>query len=145
MAHVNPADEALRDLLASARTIAMVGASANPHRPANGVMKFLLRRGFHVVPVSPSEREILGEKAYPSLAAIPDAVDIVDVFRRAEATPAIADEAVAIGARALWLQLGIVSEEAARRAAAGGLTVVMDRCIAETARAFGIVARDPDE
>ena len=143
MAHVNPTDVELRDLLTSARTIAMVGASANPARPAHGVMKFLLRQGYHVVPVSPREDEILGERAYPSLAKIPEAADIVDVFRRAEATPAIADEAVVIGARALWLQAGIVSEEAARRATAGGLTVVMDRCIAETSRALGLVPRGP--
>ncbi|MGE5926531.1 MAG: CoA-binding protein [Gemmatimonadota bacterium] len=143
MAHVSPTDEALGELLASARTIAIVGASANPGRPAHGVMKFLLRRGYRVVPVTPAASQVLGEQAYPSLAEIPDAVDIVDVFRRAEAVPAIADEAVAIGARALWLQLGIVSEEAARRAAAAGLTVVMDRCIAETAHALGTVRRGP--
>ena len=138
MAHSNPSDEALRDLLSSARTIALVGASSDSDRPAHGVMKFLLRQGFHVIPVSPGETEVLGQKAYASLADIPEAVDIVDVFRRAETTPPIADEAVAIGAKAFWLQLGIVSEEAARRAAAGGLIVVMDRCIAVTSRELGI-------
>lgn len=138
MAHENPSDEELRDLLTSSRTIALVGASSKPDRPAHGVMQFLLRLGFHVVPVTPKETEVLGQRAYSSLAEIPERVDIVDVFRRAEATPAIADEAVAIDARALWLQLGIASEEAARRAAAGGLIVVMDRCIAETSRALGI-------
>jgi predicted CoA-binding protein len=138
MPHENPSDDALRDLLTSARTIALVGASSKPDRPAYGVMNYLLRRGFHVIPVSPRETEVLGQKAYPSLSDIPEPVDIVDVFRRAEATPPIADEAVAIGARALWLQLGIASEDAAHRAAAGGLTVVMDRCIAETSRELGI-------
>ncbi|HEU4829708.1 MAG TPA: CoA-binding protein [Gemmatimonadales bacterium] len=138
MTHVNPANEELRALLASARTIAMVGASSNPDRPSHGVMKFLLHRGFHVVPVTPFETEVHGQKAYASLAEIPEPVDIVDVFRRADATPPIADEAVAIGAKALWLQLGIASEEAARRAGAGGLTVIMNRCIAETTRELGI-------
>ena len=138
MAHSNPSDEELRELLSSARTIALVGASSDPRRPAHGVMKFLLRRGFHVIPVSPAETDVLGQKAYASLTEIPEPVDIVDVFRRAEATPDIADEAVAIGAKALWLQLGIASEEAARRAAAGGLVVVMDRCIAVTTRELGI-------
>ena len=139
MAFSNPTDDELRELLASAQTIAMVGASSNPDRPSHGVMQFLLRRGFHVIPVSPNETDVHGEKAYASLTAIPERVDIVDVFRRAEATPGIADEAVVIGARALWLQLGIVSDEAARRAAAGGLIVVMDRCIAETSRQLGIL------
>lgn len=138
MAHSNPTDDELRHLLSSTRTIALVGASSDPERPAHGVMKFLLRRGFHVIPVSPGETEVLGQKAYASLGEIPEPVDIVDVFRRAEATPGIADDAVAIGAKALWLQLGIVSDEAARRAAAGGLVVVMDRCIAVTSRELGI-------
>lgn len=138
MAHSNPTDDELRQLLSSTRTIALVGASSDPERPAHGVMKFLLRRGFHVIPVSPGETEVLGQKAYASLGEIPEPVDIVDVFRRAEATPGIADDAVAIGAKALWLQLGIVSDEAARRAAAGGLVVVMDRCIAVTSRELGI-------
>ena len=138
MAHSNPTDAALRELLSSARTIALVGASSDPRRPAHGVMIFLLRCGFHVIPVSPGETEVLGQKAYASLAEIPEPVHIVDVFRRADATPDIADEAVAIGAKAFWLQLGIASEEAARRAAAGGLVVVMDRCIAVTARELGI-------
>ncbi len=138
MPHSNPTDEALRELLSSARTIALVGASSDPRRPAHGVMKFLLRRGFHVVPVAPGEAEVLGQRAYASLAEIPEPVDIVDVFRRADKTPDIADEAVAIGAKVFWLQLGIVSEEAARRATAGGLVVVMDRCIAVTSRELGI-------
>jgi hypothetical protein len=138
MAHQSPSIEALRELLSSARTIALVGASSNPERPAYGVMKFLLRRGLRVIPVSPNESEVHGQRAYPSLQDIPEAVDIVDVFRRAEAAPVLADDAVAIGARAFWLQLGIVSDAAARRAVAGGLVVVMDRCIAETARELRI-------
>jgi predicted CoA-binding protein len=138
MPHQNPTDAELRELLIASRTVAMVGASSNPARPSFGVMRFLLRRGFHVIPVSPNEVEVQGQRAYASLEEIPEQVDIVDVFRRADATPPIADSAVAIGAKALWLQLGIASEEAARRAKDGGLTVVMDRCIAETTREFGI-------
>lgn len=138
MPHQNPTAAELRELLTSARTIAIVGASSNPARPSFGVMKFLLHRGFHVIPVSPNEVEVHGQRAYPSLEEIPEPVDIVDVFRRADATPPIADSAVAIGAKALWLQLGIASEEASKRAKDGGLTVVMDRCIAETTRELGV-------
>lgn len=144
MAHTNPDDQTLRELLTSASTIAMVGASSDPTRPSHGVMKFLLDRGFHVVPVSPNETEVLGQRAYPSLAAVPEPIDIVDVFRRAEHTPGIADEAVKAGAKVLWLQQGISNEDAAARAKAGGLTVVMDRCIAETTGALGI-RRPPSE
>lgn len=130
--HTNPGDDELRELLTSAHTIAVVGASSNPDRPSNEVMRLLLDRGFHVIPVSPNETEVHGERAYPSLDAIPEPVDIVDVFRRAEHTPAIADDAVRIGAKAFWLQLGISSDEAAARASAGGLIVVMDKCIGQT-------------
>jgi predicted CoA-binding protein len=129
MPHVNPPDEALRTILSDASTIAVVGASSNPERASYGIMQRLQQSGYKVIPVNPREQEVLGEPAFASLADIPVPVDIVDVFRRAEDTPPIADEAVAIGAKVLWLQSGISSEEAARRATAGGLTVVMDRCI----------------
>jgi uncharacterized protein len=129
MAHQNPSDDALRELLTSARTIAVVGASSDPGKPSHGIMKKLLAVGYQVIPVNPRETAVLGQKAYPALGDVPEKVDIVDVFRRAEDTPAIADEAVAIGAKTLWLQLGIASDEAAARARAGGLTVVMDNCI----------------
>ena len=132
MRHQNPPEAALGELLATAGTIAMVGASSDPRRPAHGVMRFLLDRGFRVVPVNPTEIEIHGQRAWPSLESVPEPVDIVDVFRRPDATPPIADAAVKIGARALWLQLGVVNEEAAERASRAGLIVVMDRCIAET-------------
>jgi uncharacterized protein len=95
-------------------------------------MQKLQKAGYKVIPVNPRETDVLGERAYPSLADIPDQVDIVDVFRRSEDTPAIADEAVAIGAKALWLQTGIANEDAAARATAAGLTVVMDTCIGAT-------------
>jgi predicted CoA-binding protein len=130
MRHVNPDPETLRALLIDARTIAVVGASPRPDRPSHGVMRKLLAAGYRVIPVNPLEREVLGQKSFPSLLAVDEPVDIVDVFRRAEHTPPIADEAVAIGARVLWLQQGVVSQEAAARARAGGLTVVMDACIA---------------
>jgi predicted CoA-binding protein len=136
-----PSDDTIRKLLESARTIAMVGASSRPDRPSHGVMRTLLDAGFRVIPVNPRETEVLGQAAVASLADISEPVDIVDVFRRAEDTPAIADGAVKIHARALWLQLGIESDEAAARAAAGGLTVVMDRSLGQTVREMGIVAR----
>mgnify|MGYP000976196695 CR=1 FL=1 len=138
MAFTNPSDDALRALLTSASTIAIVGASGNPERPSHGIMKQLQHAGFTVIPVNPKEPEILGEKAYASLAEIPVAVDIVDVFRRAEDTPPIADEAVRIGARAFWLQAGIENADAAARAEAGGLTVVMNTCIGVTVHRLGI-------
>jgi predicted CoA-binding protein len=132
MAHQNPSDEELRALLTQANVIAVVGASANPDRPSFGIMQRLLAAGYRVVPVNPREHEVLGQKVYPSLEAIPEPVDIVDVFRRAEDTPPIADQAVAIGARVLWLQEGIHNEEAAAKAKAGGLVAVTDRCIGAT-------------
>ena len=122
----------LRDILETSQTIAMVGASSNPSKPSHDIMKGLLGAGFTVIPVNPTETEVLGRRAYPSLEDIPDRVDIVNVFRRPEQAPEIADAAVKIGARVLWLQTGIVSEEAARQARAGGLEVVMDECIGGT-------------
>ena len=108
----------------------MIGASGNPERASFGIMRRLQSVGYRVIPVNPREEEVLGDRAYASLSAIPDGVDLVNVFRRAEDTPPIADEAVKIGAKALWLQTGIASQEAAARATAGGLVVVMDACIA---------------
>ena len=135
MPHLNPSDEQIRALLARAAIIAVVGASSNPERPSNGVMRRLKACGYTVVPVNPHETNVLGERAYASVAEVPVPIDIVDVFRRPEYTPAIADAAVKAGARVLWLQSGIVNEDAAARAAQGGLTVVMDACIA-TLHAF---------
>jgi uncharacterized protein len=132
MAYAFPSNEELTQLLTSARTIAMIGASSNPDKPSHGIMQRLQAVGYRVIPVNPREIEVLGERAYPSLSDIPVPVDIVDVFRRAEDTPALADEAAKIGAKALWLQEGIVSEEAAARAKAAGMIVVMDACIAAT-------------
>ena len=132
MAHTNPGNDELRQLLTSATTIAMVGASGNPEKASHGIMQKLQHAGYKVIPVNPKEPDILGERAYPSLLDVPEKIDIVDVFRRAEDTPSIADDAVKIGAKALWLQSGISNEETARRAEAGGLQVVMDACIGAT-------------
>jgi len=129
MSRSNPTDAELKQLLTDATTIAVVGASSNPERSSHGVMRRLKQLGYRVVPVNPREREVLGERAYAALTDVPVPIDIVDVFRRAEATPPIADAAVTVGAKALWLQSGIVNEDAAARAAAGGLMVVMDACI----------------
>ena len=145
MAHVNPNDQQLRDLLGSVRTIAMVGASSKPDRPSHGVMRILLAAGYRVIPVTPKESAVLGRKAYPSLAEIPETVDIVDVFRRAEETPAIAEQAAAIGAKVLWLQLGITNDDAARIATDAGMTVIMDLCIGQTVKRLGIHCSRPDE
>jgi len=136
--HENPSNDELRNILTSARTIAMVGASSNPERASNGIMKRLQRVGYTVIPVNPNESEVLGEKSYATLAEVPAKVDIVDVFRRSDATPPIAEEAVKIGAKVLWLQEGVSNDEAARTARDGGLTVVMDNCIGVTLMALGI-------
>lgn len=128
--HTNPSDDQIRQLLTDASTIAIVGASSNPDRASYDIMRRLQRSGYHVIPINPRETEILGERVYPSLADVPTPIDIVNVFRRSEDTPPIADEAVSAGAKALWLQSGIANGDAAARAQAGGLTVVMDACIA---------------
>lgn len=121
------------DLLARARRIAMVGASPNPARPSHGVMSYLLEHGYEVIPINPNVDEVLGERAFATLEeamAEGGRFDIVDVFRRPEHTPEIARSAVEIGARALWLQLGVVNWDAAQIAHDAGLAVVMDRCTA---------------
>ena len=123
----------IADLLRRARRIAVIGASANPGRPSFGVFRYLLGHGYDCVPINPNEREVLGIPAFGTLAGATEAggpFDIVDVFRRSELTEEVAREAVAVGARALWLQLEIVNWEAARIAADAGLAVVMDRCTA---------------
>jgi len=119
----------MRDLLREAKTIAIVGLSPNPMRDSHQIGVYLQRQGYRIVPVNPNERELLGETSYPSLTAIPFPVDIVDVFRQPDAVPAIAAEAVQIGAKAIWLQLGVISQQGADLAEHGGLNVVMDRCI----------------
>ena len=129
MTHQNPPDAIIRQMLSDARTIAVVGASSNPSRPSYGIFAQLLAFGYRVVPVNPAEQSVLGQPAYPSLADVPFEIDIVDVFRRPEHTPEVAEAAVAVGAKLLWLQSGIWNEVAAERARAAGLVVVMDACI----------------
>ena len=119
----------IQRLLNTARTIAIVGLSGNELRPSNFVGYYLKRHGYRVIPVNPRESEILGERSYPSLRDVPEPVDIVDVFRTPDALPAIAQEAIEIHAGALWCQFGVINESAAATAEAGGLPVVMDRCI----------------
>jgi uncharacterized protein len=131
---VVPDDETLREILGRARTIAVVGLSSHPDRPSNDVARFLQERGYRIVPVNPKETEVLAERAYASLADIPSdmPIDIVDVFRRSDQTPAIAREAAAVGADTLWLQEGIVNDEAGRIASDAGLVVTMGVCIRRT-------------
>jgi predicted CoA-binding protein len=143
MAHANPPDPELKRLLTEATTIAIVGASSNPEKASYGIMQKLQKAGYRVIPVNPRETEILGERAYPSLIDVPERIDIVDVFRRPEDAPSIADDAVTTGAKALWLQTGIVSEDAAARAQAGGLIVVMDKCIGATHSLLGVPKKAP--
>jgi predicted CoA-binding protein len=128
MAHSDP--QTIRTLLTQTRTWAVVGCSPDPGRDSNRIARLLQSRGFHVIPVNPNVEEVLGERSYPSVTAIPaDAgVEVVDIFRRADRAGAHVDEAISIGARGVWMQLGVVDEAAAQRAAAAGLLVAMDRC-----------------
>ncbi|HLD94191.1 MAG TPA: CoA-binding protein [Anaerolineales bacterium] len=119
----------IQKLLASAKVIAVVGYSDKPYRTSYRIGQYLRSAGYKVYPVNPTVAEIDGEPSYPDLAAIPDPIDIVDVFRRSEYLSAIVDEAIAVGAKAIWAQLGVVDHNAAQRAEAAGLKVVMDRCI----------------
>jgi predicted CoA-binding protein len=124
-----PEDDVLRRVFERTRTIAVVGLSSDPGRPSHRVAAYLQRAGYRIVPVNPNETEVLGEPAHPSLADVPDRVDLVDVFRRPEFTPDVARSAVEIGADVLWLQLGIANEDARAIATAGGLAVIMDACL----------------
>jgi hypothetical protein len=116
-------------ILRSCHTIAVVGLSGRRFRPSYGVSEYMQRAGYRIIPVNPRELEILGEKCYPDLESIPDAVDIVDIFRRPEFVPEIVEAAIRKGVKVIWMQEGVVHEEAARRATEAGLAVVMDRCI----------------
>jgi len=128
----------IRSILLTARTIAIVGLSSNALRPSNFVGFYLQRHGYRVIPVNPRETEALGEKSYASLSEVPERIDVVDVFRAPQFVPEVAREAVAVGARSLWLQFGVISGEGARIAEEGGLKVVMDRCMkVEHARNLG--------
>ena len=112
-----------------AKNVAIVGLSSNPDSPSYHVAAYLKEHGYHIIPVNPREESVLGEAAYPSLREVPEKIDVVDVFRRPDAVPEVVEQAIEMGAPVLWLQLGIVNDEAAEQARAAGITVVMDRCM----------------
>jgi uncharacterized protein len=124
-------DASITELLASAKTVAVVGLSGKPHRASFGVSETLQSSGYRIFPVNPNEAEVLGEKCYARLEDIPEKIDIVDIFRRSELVPEIVDAAIRIGARAIWMQEGVEDEESAERARRAGLFVIMDNCIAK--------------
>jgi predicted CoA-binding protein len=119
----------IKEILESYKTIAVVGLSSNPRRASNSVSQYMQNAGYRIIPVNPLETEVLGEKAYPNLDNVPESFEIVDIFRRPEYVPDIVEAAIRCKARVIWMQLGVVHEEAAARARAAGLEVVMDRCI----------------
>ena len=121
--------ETINRILDECKTIAVVGLSSNPVRPSYGVARYLQQRGYRIIPINPNETEVLGEKAYASLAEAPEKFDLVDIFRRSEEAGGHVDEAIRLGARAVWMQEDVIDEDAARRASEAGLMVVMDRCI----------------
>ena len=121
--------EATERILKESHTITVVGLSSDPERPSFEVAQYLQARGYRIIPVNPNVSEILEERAYPDLLSIPDKVDAVNIFRRAEAVPSVVEQAIRIGAKAVWMQEGIVNEEAARQVRAAGLLVVMDHCM----------------
>jgi predicted CoA-binding protein len=118
----------IRDILTDSKTVAVVGLSDNPDRPSHYVAEYLQSRGYRIIPVNPAVKEVLGERSYAGLREIPVPVDLVDIFRKSDAVPPIVDDAIAIGAKAVWMQEGVVHKEAAAKARAAGLKVVMDRC-----------------
>ncbi|CAN5213022.1 MAG: CoA-binding protein [Pyrinomonadaceae bacterium] len=120
--------ETIKRILDECRTVAVVGLSSDPMRPSNSVSAYIKRQGYRVIPVNPNETEVLGEQAYPSLSDVPEPIDLVDIFRRSSEAGAAVDEAIRVGAKAVWLQEGVIDRAAAQRAADAGLLVVMDRC-----------------
>ena len=125
---INSADT-IRRILDECRTIAVVGLSSDSSRPSHGVSSYMRSRGYRVIPVNPNETEVFGEKAYPDLFAVPEKVDLVDVFRRSDEAGKAVDQAIAVGAKAVWLHEGVIDGDAAQRALDAGLLVVMDRCL----------------
>jgi predicted CoA-binding protein len=119
----------IAELLRSSRTIAVVGLSGKPWRPSHGVTGYMQHQGYRVIPVNPNETEVLGEQAYPDLDSVPEKIDIVNIFRRSEFTLPAIEAAIRIGARAIWMQEGVIHEDGARLAQSAGLLVIMDRCI----------------
>jgi predicted CoA-binding protein len=125
------------EILQQSRTIAVVGLSSKRFRPSYGVTEYMQRAGYRIIPVNPEESEVLGEKSYPDLDSVPDEIDVVDIFRRSEFVPEVVEAAIRKGAKAIWMQEGVIHEEAARRAVGAGLDVVMDRCILKEHRRLG--------
>jgi len=134
----NDHDQRMRDILTSANTIASVGLSSNQEKESYWIVSYLKEQGYRIIPVNPTATEILGEKVYASLSAIPDKVDVVQVFRKPEDVPPVVDEAIKIGAKVVWMQEGIVNYEAAQKAKDAGLEVVMDACMRATHRRLNI-------
>jgi predicted CoA-binding protein len=133
---MNEAD--IKSMLEEGKTVAVVGLSPRPERDSHRVAKYLQGQGYRIIPVNPNAEEVLGERSYPDLASVPEPIDIVDVFRRSEAVPVIVEAAIKVGARTVWMQQGVIHEEAAARAREAGLQVVMDRCtMVEHRRYFG--------
>jgi predicted CoA-binding protein len=128
--------EAIQNLLGTARTIAVVGLSDKPYRPSRGVSEYMQARGYRIIPVNPNITAALGEKAYARLEDVPEKIDIVNIFRRSDAVEPIVDAAIRIGARAVWMQEGVIHRKAAEKAQAAGLQVVMDRCILKEHRKY---------
>jgi predicted CoA-binding protein len=129
MPHQNPTPQEIREILHSGKVIAVVGLSDKADRDSHRVAAYLQRAGYRIIPVNPAVKEVLGEKSYASLREVPEKIDIVDIFRKPEAVPQIVEEAIAVGARVVWMQEGIAHNAAADQARAAGLAVVMNRCI----------------
>ena len=127
MSEIN-STQTIKRILEECRTIAVVGLSSNPMRPSNSVSAYIRRQGYRVVPVNPNETEVFGEPSYPSLSEVSEQIELVDIFRRSSEAGAVVDEAIRVGAKAVWLQEGVIDHAAAKRAADAGLLVVMDRC-----------------
>ena len=124
----------LKPIYEQAETIAVVGLSPNPGRPSHSIAQYLKDHGYRIIPVNPMTEEVLGQKSYPDLKVVPESIDVVQVFRKPEDVPSIVEDAIAVGAKVIWMQVGIVNEEAAERARSAGLQVVMDRCMRATHR-----------
>jgi predicted CoA-binding protein len=136
MDYQNP--EIIEKIIKDFKTIAVVGLSDKPDRPSYGVAAYLQSKGYRIIPVNPHITEVLGEKSYPDLKSIPDDIDVVDIFRRSEDVPPIVDEAIEIGAKAVWMQEGVIDENAALKASENGLQVVMNRCMLKEHLVYGI-------
>lgn len=139
----NPPDSTLKDLLTTARVIAVVGHSDNPDRTSYQIAQYLRRAGYTVYPVNPAVETIDGQPSYPNLAAVPEPIDIVDVFRRSEFLPGVVEDAIAAGAKSVWAQLGVYDETAAEAARRAGLTIIMDACIKIDHARLGVPPRTP--